>query len=202
MTQSKKTTETSGLAATRQRSYILECIQNRKNHPDADAIYQAVSKTMPSISLDTVYRTLSLFARKGLIQQLAVPTHRFRYDGCVEPHDHFVCTRCERIEDVPNVAGVSSPLPEEVRQIGTVQSAQRTYLGVCKSCADHEPERAGHGTRRPALHLHPQVASKNEKAAKHGETHEKQVVEWPLSKRQAFGAGRRLSKPSVMETKQ
>ena len=90
---------------------------------------------MPSISLDTVYRALSLFVRKGLIQQLAVPTRRSRYDGHVAPHDHFLCTRCERIVDVPAAASVSSPLPDAVLKIGVVQSSQRTYIGLCHACA-------------------------------------------------------------------
>ncbi len=97
---------------------------------------------MPSISLDTVYRALSLFVRKGLIQQLAVPTRRSRYDGHVAPHDHFLCTRCERIEDVPSV---SCPPPDEVTKVGTVQSTQRTYLGLCHACAEHEGAFAGRG---------------------------------------------------------
>lgn len=142
MVASRKTIQTSGLAATRQRVLILKFIQGRTDHPDAETVHQDVSCAMPSISLDTVYRALSLFVRKGLIQQLAVPTRRSRYDGHVAPHDHFLCTRCERIEDVPSV---SCPPPDEVTKVGTVQSAQRTYLGLCHACAEHEGAFAGRG---------------------------------------------------------
>ena len=142
MVASRKTIQTSGLAATRQRVLILKFIQGRTDHPDAETVHQDVSCAMPSISLDTVYRALSLFVRKGLIQQLAVPTRRSRYDGHVAPHDHFLCTRCERIEDVP---GDTSPLPEDVAKVGTVQSTQRTYLGLCHACAEHEGAFAGRG---------------------------------------------------------
>ena len=142
MVASRKTIQTSGLAATRQRVLILKFIQGRTDHPDAETVHQDVSCAMPSISLDTVYRALSLFVRKGLIQQLAVPTRRSRYDGHVAPHDHFPCTRCERIEDVPSV---SCPPPDEVTKVGTVQSTQRTYLGLCHACAEHEGAFAGRG---------------------------------------------------------
>ena len=142
MVASRKTIQTSGLAATRQRVLILKFIQGRTDHPDAETVHQDVSCAMPSISLDTVYRALSLFVRKGLIQQLAVPTRRSRYDGHVAPHDHFLCTRCECIEDVPSV---SCPPPDEVTKVGTVQSAQRTYLGLCHACAEHEGAFAGRG---------------------------------------------------------
>ena len=139
MVASRKTIQTSGLAATRQRVLILKFIQGRTDHPDAETVHQDVSCAMPSISLDTVYRALSLFVRKGLIQQLAVPTRRSRYDGHVAPHDHFLCTRCEPIEDVPSV---SCPPPDEVTKVGTVQSTQRTYLGLCHACAERESARA------------------------------------------------------------
>jgi Fur family peroxide stress response transcriptional regulator len=108
MTSSRKKIATSGLASTRQRVFILKAIQGRIDHPDAETVHQAVISSLPSISLDTVYRTLSLFAKKGLIQQLAVPTRRSRYDGNPKPHDHFLCTRCERIADIPGVASVSA----------------------------------------------------------------------------------------------
>ena len=133
--QNRKIFHNAGVSATWQRALILTTLQARTDHPDAEALHQAVGVETPSISLDTVYRALSLFARNGLIQQLAVPTRRSRYDGCVAPHDHFLCTRCERIVDIP---GVSSPLPDEVEKIGTVQSAQRTYLGLCHACAERE----------------------------------------------------------------
>ena len=140
--QNRKIFHNAGVSATWQRALILTALQARTDHPDAEALHQAVGVETPSISLDTVYRALSLFARNGLIQQLAVPTRRSRYDGCVAPHDHFLCTRCERIEDVPASASVSSPLPEEVRKIGTVQSSQQTYIGLCHACAERESARA------------------------------------------------------------
>ena len=137
--QNRKIIHNAGVSATWQRALILTTLQARTDHPDAEALHQAVGVETPSISLDTVYRALSLFARKGLIQQLAVPTRSSRYDGHVAPHDHFLCTRCERIEDVPSV---SCPPPEEVRKIGTVQSSQRTYIGLCHACAERESARA------------------------------------------------------------
>ena len=142
MKHAQQTIQSSGLAATWQRELILKCIQNRKDHPDAETIHQGVKQTMPSISLDTVYRTLGLFAGKGIIQQLAAPTHSFRYDGCVAPHDHFICTRCERIVDISIPDSGARTIPEEVKMCGSVQFSQRTYLGICQSCAQPEAVRA------------------------------------------------------------
>lgn len=124
----------SGLASTRQRAWILKSLRERTDHPDAEAVHESVKVRMPSISLDTVYRTLNLFSRRGLIAQLAVPTHRFRFDGCVEAHDHFLCTRCERIADVACETSKTESIPEAVRQFGTVKAMQRIYLGTCLSC--------------------------------------------------------------------
>jgi Fur family peroxide stress response transcriptional regulator len=136
MEAAQQTLHSSGLASTLQRASILKCLRGRTDHPDAEMVYETVHARIPSISLDTVYRTLNLFSKRGLIAQLAVPTHRFRFDGCVHEHDHFLCTRCERIEDIPRGAGATIAIPNGLRNIGAVQAVQRVYLGTCRSCLE------------------------------------------------------------------
>jgi len=71
-----------------------------------------------------------------------VPTHRFRFDGCLREHDHFLCTRCERIEDIESVARASAAFPDRLRHVGKVYSVQRVYLGACRSCLEKTPGKA------------------------------------------------------------
>ena len=130
-----KKLRTNGLALTRKRTLILETMHGRHDHPDAEAVFGALRKRLPSLSLDTVYRTLNLFAEKGLIRQLAVPTHRFRFDGCLEPHDHFLCTQCEAVTDVRDVDAPPAPVPDALTEIGQVHARQQVFLGTCRRCA-------------------------------------------------------------------
>lgn len=140
MESTKKAIHSSGLTSARQRAAILKCLRERMDHPDADMVYESVHALMPSISLDTVYRTLKLFSKSGLALQLAAPTHRFRFDGCVSAHDHFICIQCEAVADIPMAHGEAVALPDAFRKIGEVQAMQRVFLGTCCSCREKRRE--------------------------------------------------------------
>lgn len=124
-----------GIVTTRQRVALLRLINNRKDHPDVEGMFITAREHLPSISVDTVYRTLNLFAEAGVIQRMAVPTRRARFDGNALPHDHFLCEKCERIFDIPTeVNRLRAPL--EVKAFGKVRAAQTVYIGVCAACIE------------------------------------------------------------------
>lgn len=124
-----------GIALTSQRAYILKSMQTRTDHPDVEAVYTSMRTDLPAISLDTVYRTLHLFANEGLVKILAVPTHRFRFEGRLHEHDHFLCTQCETISDVDCSDLPRLSTPAAVQAFGEVYAQQRVYLGICHTCA-------------------------------------------------------------------
>ena len=64
----------SGLKLTSQRTIIADVINNSKDHPDVDKIYQRANKKNSKISLATVYRTVKLFEDAKVIIK-----HDFRY---------------------------------------------------------------------------------------------------------------------------
>ena len=134
MIQSKTKLREQGIAITRQRSLILKSMLERKDHPDAETVFFSLHACITLLSLDTVYRTLKLFVKEGLIQQLSVPTHRFRYDGCMDTHDHFLCTCCETIVDVPHLGELPDVVPEAVHKLGEISGVQRVYMGRCMRC--------------------------------------------------------------------
>jgi len=55
------------MKVTHQRTEIFRELAAGTEHPDAETVYQRVCKRVPSISRDTVYRTLSTLETKGLI---------------------------------------------------------------------------------------------------------------------------------------
>ncbi len=123
-----------GIVVTRQRMALLELILNRKDHPDAEGVYFKARESVPTISIDTVYRTLNLFAESGVVQRMAVPTRRARFDGNVLPHDHYLCVECECIIDIPSCSACVCA-PDEAKMLGSVQEIQTVYVGKCHSCA-------------------------------------------------------------------
>jgi Fur family peroxide stress response transcriptional regulator len=88
-----------GLRLTHQRLEIFSELARFDGHPSVDDIYRRVHERMPSISLDTVYRTLDTFERYGLIARFLGDDGRQRFDSNLERHHHLVCRRCHRIVD-------------------------------------------------------------------------------------------------------
>src|SRR5678815_5977204 len=59
-----------GLRMTRQRKMILSVVETAKQHLDAAGILRRAQKLDPQIDRVTVYRTLNLLKRQGLIDEL------------------------------------------------------------------------------------------------------------------------------------
>ncbi len=62
-----------GYKATSQRIAICRFALRGRNHPTAQRIYGEVKSVHPTVSLATVYKTLHVLKRLGLVQELAVP---------------------------------------------------------------------------------------------------------------------------------
>src|SRR3989338_11705744 len=84
---------------TKQKRSIKEYLQSVKTHPNAETVYQEVKKTLPAITLATVYRNLNRMADQGEIKRLEIQKE-FRYDGEISDHQHRVCNSCGAITDV------------------------------------------------------------------------------------------------------
>ena len=89
-----------GLRLTHQRLEILRAIAADETHPDVVMLYEAVRERVPTISLDTVYRTLATLTERGLISRVSFTPGPARYDANPSRHHHFVCTRCGLVRDV------------------------------------------------------------------------------------------------------
>ncbi len=120
----------------RKRDAILTCLRQTKSHPSADWIYSQLKPQIPDLSLGTVYRNLTLFKEQGLIRSLGTVEGVERFDGCTDPHVHFVCCSCGNVQDLADVPMPRLPLPG----IGRVDSCQLTYTGICRECLDKEEQ--------------------------------------------------------------
>jgi Fur family peroxide stress response transcriptional regulator len=124
-----------GLKVTHQRTEVFRELVGTEEHPDAETVYQRVRKRVPSISRDTVYRTLAKLEREGLIRRAEAVTGPGRYDANTERHHHFICTSCGAIRDFTSRALDVLPLPRKLSNLGRVESAQVQVRGICAACA-------------------------------------------------------------------
>jgi len=120
---------------TLQRLEICREIATARHHPDAEQVYLGVRERVPPISLDTVYRTLSLLVELGLIGRLGVPQESMRFDGNLAQHHHFVCSRCGEAFDFSSDDFDQLAVPDGVHALGDVQNIRVEVRGICRRCA-------------------------------------------------------------------
>jgi len=127
-----------GIAVTPQRLAVLGSLQNRRDHPSAEKIYQEVRRQLPAISFNTVYKTLEVLYQKGLVIKVN-PLHEVaRYDGDTGPHVHLVCRQCHQITDLHWNPGACVTLPPEDLRGFQVEHPSLTLWGLCHRCQMHE----------------------------------------------------------------
>jgi Fur family peroxide stress response transcriptional regulator len=122
------------IKATHQRMEILRELASTGEHPDAETIYKRVRRRIPSISLDTVYRTLRMLEEKEIISRVPSMQDRARFDANMDRHHHFVCEACGRICDFYSADLDHFAPPPEVAAMGKVESVHIELRGTCKTC--------------------------------------------------------------------
>jgi Fur family peroxide stress response transcriptional regulator len=121
------------IAVTPQRLSVLAILQERRDHPTAEMIFQEVRRQLPAISFNTVYKTLEVFYQRGLVIKVN-PLHEVaRYDGDTRHHAHLVCRSCHAIEDIPWAPVSLSPFPGDLKGF-QVEHQSLTLWGLCARC--------------------------------------------------------------------
>ncbi len=119
---------------TSQKQAVLHWVMQSKHHPTADDVFQGVKGDLPKISFATVYRNLDALAQEGKIKEVQFVDKKKRYEPLLHPHQHFICTKCERIIDMElskllNVEEIGKKL-----QCHQVQSFNLELIGLCAAC--------------------------------------------------------------------
>lgn len=90
-----------GVTPTVQRIDIANIIFAKDQHLSAEQILQQVNKHKPTVSKATVYNTLGLFAKKGLVNEVLVDASKVFYDSNVTRHFHFYNDDTNELIDIP-----------------------------------------------------------------------------------------------------
>jgi Fe2+ or Zn2+ uptake regulation protein len=84
-----------GYRLTPQRHMILSVIQEANDHLSIDQIAERVQQRNPYVSLSTIYRTLELLRKLGLIRENHLPGEQPHYEAARgSAHHHLICHRC------------------------------------------------------------------------------------------------------------
>jgi len=122
-----------GLKLTHQRLEVFRSIAGSKDHPSVEEVFEKVKRVVPTIALDTVYRTLTTLKRYGAIGRVQLET-RTRFDPNTITHHHFICKECNRIDDFYWPVFDQIRLPAKLASFGKVNSKHVEIRGICKEC--------------------------------------------------------------------
>ena len=127
-----------GVRLTRQRRVLLEVMDQAERHLSADAILERAQKIDPNVHRVTVYRTLEMLKKMGLLDELDllhIHGHRHYYESHgPRDHIHVACLRCGKVREV------ESDLYEQMkrqieRDTGVKITVTRTEIGgYCDDC--------------------------------------------------------------------
>jgi len=133
--QDSRSLYAAGLRVTSQRALILEIIRHGQGHLDADEVYRRAREKQPRLSLSTIYRTLELFKKLGLVEEVHFDETHHHYE--VKPsaeHHHLVCLSCGRVIEFryPLSRYVKRNVPE-AKDFEIVDTEVR-MTGYCPEC--------------------------------------------------------------------
>jgi Fur family ferric uptake transcriptional regulator len=120
---------------TPQRRAVIGAIASSPDHLTPAAIYEKVHQERPDTGLVTIYRTLEILARLGLICELhAGGSSRSYTIGAPEHHHHLICSSCGEVVDFSGYD--LSPLEERLsRETGfEIEDHLLEFTGLCQNC--------------------------------------------------------------------
>jgi Fur family peroxide stress response transcriptional regulator len=124
----------SGLKVTPQRVAIYRELVGTDRHPSAEMLYERLKPIMPTLSFDTVNRTLLTFSQIGAAFIVEGSGDSRRFDAGLEKHQHFKCVKCKRIVDFHHEPFDEIELPSAVAGKFTVLKKTVYLEGICDVC--------------------------------------------------------------------
>jgi len=130
---------TKKIKVTPQRMAVYSILKKTRSHPNVEMIFQKLKPDYPAMSLATVYKTVDVLKKVGLIQELNVGESGLRYDAVVSPHSHVYCEKCGKVGDVDGLQldeYQDQALLNKVKEKSgfDISAVQLYFFGVCPDC--------------------------------------------------------------------
>jgi Fur family ferric uptake transcriptional regulator len=129
-----------GLRLTPQRQLVLQAVLDL-GHATPEQVHTAVREVAAGVNITTIYRTLELLEKLGLVKHTHLSHGSPTYHAAGEhQHIHLVCRQCGKIEEVE---------PELLRPVADRLLAERGFsadvghvalFGVCGDCGNGQCE--------------------------------------------------------------
>ena len=126
-----------GLPVTQQREVVADVVFNSSEHLSVEDIESALRERGERIGKATIYRTMEILVRSGLVEEHDFGEGFKRYEhlfGQQPVHEHLICTHCSRVIEFqsPEVVRVQEQM---AREHGFLPARHRLEIyGLCAEC--------------------------------------------------------------------
>ncbi len=124
-----------GYKLTPQRRVVMRTILSTQDHLTPAAIYEKVHQDYPNIGLVTIYRTLEILTRLGLICELHAGGSCHSYTiSALGHHHHLICSNCGTVVDFHGfeLGEVEQSLSKETGF--RIDGHLLELIGLCQAC--------------------------------------------------------------------
>jgi Fe2+ or Zn2+ uptake regulation protein len=128
---------------TKQRQQILEIVKAACYHPTAEQVHMLAKRTIPGISVGTVYRNLDLLTADGLLRKIDIPGEPARYDADKTPKAYFVSRPNGVIYDIPLSSEFLAKTLGKQSVIGRIEDFSLVVFGEAKEGVKERKMRKG-----------------------------------------------------------
>jgi Fur family ferric uptake transcriptional regulator len=131
----RRTLHERGLRMTPQRQLVLDAVRDL-GHATPEQVCARVQSDAPAVNITTVYRSLDLLERLGLVRHTHLGHGAPNYSVHEHEHVHLVCHGCGAVTEVPT--GVMTPLAERLAADNgfELDVSHVALSGHCRDCRD------------------------------------------------------------------
>ncbi|MET3616672.1 Fur family ferric uptake transcriptional regulator [Peptoniphilus olsenii] len=137
--QVRKILKENGYKYTDQRAKVYEIfLNNRDSHLTTEDIYKLISEIDPSMGIATVYRTVQLFTKLGILDQIIFDDNIVRYELRIHEqghrHHHLICIECGKVSevDVDELEQIEAKI-EKNEKFKIIDHTLK-FMGYCEDC--------------------------------------------------------------------
>lgn len=135
-----------GYRITGPREAVLAALAQADGHLSAKDIFLRVQRACPACGLNTVYRTLEMLTRTGMVTRSEFGDGQARYELRDKPgrqahHHHLVCIKCGKVLDYGDFMAEESELFGKIEKgllkkfNFKITDHELTFKGICGDCA-------------------------------------------------------------------
>ncbi len=134
-----------GYRITFPRQSVLAVLGRAGGHLSAKEVFILVQKSCPACGFNTVYRTLDMLVRAGLVARYDFGNGQGRYElnvktGRSAHHHHLVCVKCGKVLDYSDFIAEEDALFDRIEKGLTekynfkITDHELTFKGICGDC--------------------------------------------------------------------